>query len=344
MGRCGAAERCLLSSMVPPYQPMSALPATRNNLAGAHQAAMLSHLGEDMAGLGLAGMNASCGVHTVSSAMMSAPSSVAVRLPAPPHSTRHGLFDQRHAGFPPVGQMAAGGVAVHAWFPPPWRGLAGGRGRFIATCATSSSGARAPIFILKMWWRFCSSRRCASCRSRHVATGQRPGQGRALVPAAPAVARQACSACELGRPPAPFPPRFWRRRCPCRHGPCVPERSQKAAAKLAEQCGCQVLRNGVEGCSQAILRSLGAADRGRLAKTAGTVLQPELNMTGLYLLMEPNDSLCGRMVGMSRMRAPMRSMAKPARSCAGVSVAEDKRSCVYGFSTGRPGRGKGSLG
>ena len=47
------------------------------------------------------------------------------------------------------------------------------------------------IFILKMWWRFCSSRRCASCRSRatsplasvqargrlvHLAAQQLPGR------------------------------------------------------------------------------------------------------------------------------------------------------------------------
>ena len=54
----------------------------------------------------------------------------------------------------------------------------------------------------------------------------------------------------------------------------------KAAAKLAEQCGCQVLRNGVEDALRRFFVPRRAADGGRLAKTAGTVLQPELNDDG----------------------------------------------------------------
>ena len=75
----------------------------------------------------------------------------------------------------------------------------------------------------------------------------------------------------------------------------------------------------------AILRSTKAADGGRLAKTAGTVLQPELNDDGLCRLMEPNDSFV-RADGGNVQNARFDAFNGKARQIVrGVPGAEDKR-------------------
>ena len=116
--------------------------------------------------------------------------------------------------------------------------------------------------------------------ARHIATGQCPGQGQALVH----LAAQQLPGRHVQRAGHGVHQRHFHRA----FGEGVAlagtvhacQGTFKAAAKLAEQCGCQVLRNGVEDALRRFFVPRRAADGGRLAKTAGTVLQPELNDDG----------------------------------------------------------------
>jgi hypothetical protein len=320
--------------MVPPYQPMSAASATAATCSVRSRPPCLATFSENTcAACAFARRIASCGVHTVSSAMNAARSpSVAVSvvrastfhfatgcsISVTPASISGG--SQRRAVAPSQAWLTS---TVSVAWPSSARAIC-------ATWATSCAGSRAPILSLKMRWRRCSRRSCASSMSRTCRRwpASRPAAGWPGG-ARPEAATPAGPACAPRRRSAPSRRRSSRRRCRGRPGPCAPAR-RRSGRRLPQQRGRQVVFDGVQDALGRLLVPRRAADGGRLAEAAGAVASQSCTITGLWRLMAPKASLCGRIVGMSRMRASMRSMGQhrvSAGAVGGVACRHVKGEC-----------------